>query len=308
LLSNQRVLWPALAEEFKAINVPFEPPRVKGFPESDTGRLVLALMRITCNPNDYVAHRVILGLLPRVGIGTCNNICKEVIINNLNYRRIFYQMPAGVFDVRQMKALNRACSTCGQISTWNIHDTLDQRMSEIVAIITNLFGTVEVQSWLNYASLLPTGTTLEELRDFLWADTDEQQAKLLQTVYTRLNLPFSPEELLPDRVRVMTMHGVKGLSGRVVFIPGFEEDVFPGPWRQPYPGLILEAARLLYVSITRAQVACVISHAETRIVNGQFIKPTHCRFCTQLGKAFTRRTSGLSDYEVRDIAQMCDKL
>ena len=125
--------------------------------------------------------------------------------------------------------------------------------------------------------------TIEEVQDFLWTDTDEQQAVLLQAVLDRLNLPLSAAGVLPPRVRVMTMHGAKGLSGKVVFIPGLEEEILPGPWRQPYPGLVLEAARLLYVSITRARATCIISYARTRVVHGQFGSHTPSRFAVHLG-------------------------
>jgi superfamily I DNA/RNA helicase len=58
-----------------------------------------------------------------------------------------------------------------------------------------------------------------------------------------------------NRVRVMTMHGAKGLSARVVFIPGLEHGVLPNAHQAPYPAQLLEAARLLYVSITRARAS-----------------------------------------------------
>jgi len=198
----------------------------------------MSLMRIVCGGDDYVAHRVFLGLLPRVGIGTCYTICEAVIANNMNYRNLFYQpLPAGVFTGRALTALNRARGVCGQLSTWQSADTIGQRMADISAIINSLFGPQEVQIWQAYALSLPAGMTLEELRDFLWADTDEQQAALLEAVYERLNLPVPAGGLLPPRVRVMTMHGAKGLSARVVFIPGLEEETLPGPWRQPHaPG------------------------------------------------------------------------
>jgi len=99
----------------------------------------------------------------------------------------------------------------------------------------------------------------------------------------------------------MTMHGAKGLSGKIVFVPGLEEEILPGPWRQPYPGLVLEAARLLYVSITRARAACIISYARTRIVHGQFGNQTPSRFATSLGGPFVARTSGLNAVEVGHI-------
>ncbi len=78
---------------------------------------------------------------------------------------------------------------------------------------------------------LPSG--LVELRDFLWADTDEQHDALLRAIYDRLGRPIPAAGLLSDRVRVLTMHGAKGLSAKVVFVPGLEEEVLPGPCRQP---------------------------------------------------------------------------
>jgi DNA helicase-2/ATP-dependent DNA helicase PcrA len=91
LISNQRTLLPPLAKEFQKAGVAYEPPRTEGFLDSRTGRLVLAAIRIVCNGDDYVGHRVLLGLLPGVGVGTCNAVAEAVIANNLNYRSIFYQ-------------------------------------------------------------------------------------------------------------------------------------------------------------------------------------------------------------------------
>jgi len=106
----------------------------------------------------------------------------------------------------------------------------------------------------------------------------------------------------------MSMHGAKGLSARVVFVPGLEDDIFPGPWRQPYPGLVLEAARLLYVSITRARAACVLSYARRRIVQGQALTMAASRFTTTVGGPFVPRTGGFQPAEVQqilaDVAQL----
>ena len=63
--------------------------------------------------------------------------------------------------------------------------------------------------------------TLEELRNWLWADTDEQQMAVLQAVFTRLNQQMPAAAMLPPHVRIMSMHGAKGLSSPIVFVPGF---------------------------------------------------------------------------------------
>lgn len=302
LISNQRALLPLFDSEFQNAGVDYEPPRAEGFLDSKAGRLVLAMMRIVCQPNDYVAHRVLLGLRPGIGIGTCSTITDAVVANNLNYRSLFYQaLPAGLFRGRAATALNHARSICSQVQTWQPTDTLGARLNDITSIIQAVFDPSQVQSWQTYAGVLPGGMNLQELRDYLWADTDEQQAALLESVFNRLALPIPPVGVLLPRVRVMTMHGAKGLSARIVFIPSLEEDILPGPWRQPYPGLVLEAARLLYVSITRARAACIISYARTRIVHGQFQNHPPSRFAPQLASPFLPRTSGLDHAEIQSI-------
>ena len=192
-----------------------------------------------------------------------SQVADTVIENNLNYRSIFYQpLPAGVFTGRPLTALNKAREFCSVIQGWLKCDTIGQRKEDIAGILRDIFGDVEAETWRSYADGLPAGMTLEELRDYLWADTDEQQSALHEAVLTRLSLSIPAEGVLSPRVRIMTMHGAKGLSGKIVFIPGLEEAILPGPKRSPYPGLGLEAARLLYMSITRAKAACIISYAD----------------------------------------------
>ena len=103
----------------------------------------------------------------------------------------------------------------------------------------------------------------------------------------------------------MSMHGAKGLSAKVVFIPGLEEAILPGSKRAQYPGLVLEAARLLYVSITRARATCVLSYAERRMVYGDWVRYPPSRFAPQLNGVFVHRMGGLTGEEVREIADAC---
>jgi DNA helicase-2/ATP-dependent DNA helicase PcrA len=309
LLSNQRTLLPVLDTEFQSAGVAYEPPRAEGFLDSKAGRWVLAVLRIVCNRDDYVAHRVLVGLRSGIGLGTCSAITDAVITNNLNYQSIFYQaLPAGVFTGRALTAVNNARAICSQIQGWSPTDPIGQHMASISTGLTTVFSIADAQSWQNLANALPTNMTLEELRDYLWADTDAQQEALLQAVYTRLGVTIPSAGVLPPRVRVMTMHGAKGLSAKVVFVPGLEEEILPGPWRQPYPGLVLEAARLLYVSITRARVACVLSYAQHRTVQGQFTRQTPSRFVANVGGPFVPRSAGLSGSDIGFITNEASHL
>lgn len=302
LVSNQRALLPSLRAAFEAAGVAFEPPAAAGYRDTPSGRLVYALTRLVCNADDYVAHRTLLGLRNGVGIGTASGITDAVIQNNLNYRSIFYQaIPNGVFNPRMTTALGHARTLCAQVQGWQSGDSIDAHLPDLNAIVTATLGQAEGQEWQQYVAVLPVGMTLEELRNYMTTDTDEQQALLLQAVFQRLDLQLPLQGAIPDRVRVMTMHGAKGLSAKVVFIPGLEEQLLPGPWRQPYPGLVLEAARLLYVSVTRARAACIMSYAQTRMVNGQFQQSPPSRFVPHLGGVFAARIGGLSPAEVQQV-------
>jgi len=118
-----------------------------------------------------------------------------------------------------------------------------------------------------------------------------------------------PEEaVLPERVRLMTMHGAKGLSASVVFIPALEDTILPGTKRVPYPGLVLEAARLLYVSITRARAVCIMSNAYRRFFNGKNIAQAPSRFTASLGGAFQQRGSGLQAAEIQSAIAMLQEI
>ena len=302
LLSNQRELFPGLRDALNELNVAFEPPKAESFIDSTSGRFILAMVRIVCDMDDHVAHRLLLGLRRGVGIGTSSAIAAGVVNSSLNYRDVFYnQIPAGVFTGRALTAINHAKQVCAQISAWQKTDTVSQRGVNIGAILGMSFNAAEAQRWQTYAAALPPDMTLEELRDYLWADTDEQQIGVLTAVFERLNQPVPRNAVLPPRVRIMSMHAAKGLSARVVFIPGMEEHVFPGPWRQPYPGLVLEAGRLLYVSVTRARAACVLSYSASRLSQGQMLRTTASRFTTNVDGPFIRRHAGLQAHEVQQI-------
>jgi superfamily I DNA/RNA helicase len=308
LLSNSRALEHEITTQMDGLQVPYTSASGEDFVDTESGRFVLSFLRIINNPNDYVAHRAILGLLPGVGVGTCNQLCGLVIQNALNYRNIFHDpLPNGVFTGRILTALNRARAAVTAFQTWTPDDTLASKRNDFTTILTTNLGAPAAATWAAESGGLPDGLTLREVRDYLWASSDEQRANILTAALDRLGTPPpAGTTLLPDQVRIMTMHGAKGLSGRVVFIPGLEESMLPGPKRAQYPGLVLEAARLLYVSLTRARAACIVSFASRRTLYGTSQPQTPSRFAAQLNGAFVLRQNGLIGAEVQGIIQHCN--
>src|SRR6056297_1144620 len=74
-----------------------------------------------------------------------------------------------------------------------------------------------------------------------------------------------------EKVSIMTLHAAKGLEFPAVFLPGWEDGLFPSQRSMDESGLkgLEEERRLAYVGITRAEEICTISFAANRRVFGQ---------------------------------------
>lgn len=106
----------------------------------------------------------------------------------------------------------------------------------------------------------------------------------------------------------MSLHGAKGLSFGVVFVPGLEEGLLPSERAAPIPSQVQEAARLLYVAITRARSACLLSYSGTRVVRGEFGGRVPSRLVQYLG-AFDRATDeGLDEDDVGRVTHAYNEM
>lgn len=85
-----------------------------------------------------------------------------------------------------------------------------------------------------------------------------------------------------DAVVMMTMHAAKGLEFPVVFLPGFEEGVFPGVQTMFNPDDVEEERRLAYVAITRAKENLHILNAESRMIFGSTSRNKPSRFLSEI--------------------------
>ena len=87
-----------------------------------------------------------------------------------------------------------------------------------------------------------------------------------------------------DRMSLMTLHAAKGLEFDTVFLPGWEEGLFPSQRTMDESGLagLEEERRLAYVGITRAKVRARISFAANRRVHGTWQSALPSRFITEL--------------------------
>ncbi|MDD3832902.1 MAG: 3'-5' exonuclease [Oscillospiraceae bacterium] len=102
-----------------------------------------------------------------------------------------------------------------------------------------------------------------------------------------------------DTVVLMTMHAAKGLEFPVVFLPGFEDGVFPGMQTLFNPDDMDEERRLCYVAITRAKENLYILNAASRMLYGSTTRNRPSCFLSDIPQEnIERHDSTFSSYNL----------
>jgi DNA helicase-2/ATP-dependent DNA helicase PcrA len=96
-----------------------------------------------------------------------------------------------------------------------------------------------------------------------------------------------------EKINMMTMHAAKGLEFDVVFLPGWEEGLFPHQKSIEEKGQngLEEERRLAYVGITRAKKKAIISFSMNRFYQGDWIDSMASRFIEELPEKYLEKNS-----------------
>ena len=143
---------------------------------------------------------------------------------------------------------------------------------------------------------------LENLKELLRAMHDYDN---LQGFLEHVALATSIDQQWEDeRVNIMTMHAAKGLEFETVFLPGWEEGLFPHQKSLEEKGDVAleEERRLAYVGVTRAKKNAHISFATERSWHGEWIDSLPSRFVSELPDDSIEK----NEEEVKDISDDFD--
>ena len=112
-----------------------------------------------------------------------------------------------------------------------------------------------------------------------------------------------------EKVTIMTIHAAKGLEFDTVYLPGWEEGIFPSQRALDEGGLasLEEERRLAYVAITRAKRRSTVFHAANRRIYGQWTSSLPSRFVAELPEAHIEQETTMSGGESLWRAQWSER-
>ena len=132
---------------------------------------------------------------------------------------------------------------------------------------------------------------LENLKELLNA---MKEFDTLESFLEHVSLATSiDQEWDGEKINMMTMHAAKGLEFDVVFLPGWEEGLFPNQKSIEEKGQngLEEERRLAYVGLTRARKNAIISFSMNRFYQGDWIDSMASRFIDELPEKYLDKNS-----------------
>ncbi len=237
----------------------------------------ISYLRIINQKFDDLAFERILNT-PRRGLGettlkqlhdfsTKNKICLEDSARKLLEINAFKpKIKIGIKNVLDL------------LSKWR-SDLKKNKHHDLMKIVLDDSGYSEM---LKNKKDLENENRIENLKELLRAMHDYENLEgFLEHVALATSIDQEWEE---EKVNVMTMHAAKGLEFETVFLPGWEEGLFPHQKSLEEKGdlALEEERRLAYVGITRAKKNAYISFAMQRLWHGDWMDSLPSRFVNEL--------------------------
>ncbi|MGA3400778.1 MAG: UvrD-helicase domain-containing protein [Acetobacteraceae bacterium] len=267
----------AFEERLILIGVPYRVVGGLRFYERQEIRDAVAYMRATVQPADDLAFERIVNV-PRRGVG-------EAALRSMH-------------ETARADGIPLAAAAARLIETGGLRGKLKEQVGDllrgfarwkaqaeteghVVAVATMLDESGYTTMWQQDKSPEAPGR-LDNLKELVRALGEfETLAGFLDHVSLVME---NDEDAGSDRVNLMTLHGAKGLEFDTVFLPGWEEGLFPNQRALDEGGLksLEEERRLAYVGLTRARRRAIVSHAANRRIYANWQTSIPSRFVDEL--------------------------
>ncbi len=239
----------------------------------------MAYLRIVASNYDDLAFERIINV-PKRGLGT-----KAILDIETNARK----NNLSLLESCKILSTNNHFNSKTSINLKNFLNSLDAwklksqqlPITELVEVILEESGYAEM--WKNDKSPEAEGR-LENLKELVSAVSEfETLGSFLEHIQLVMDNSINNNK---DSVNMLTLHAAKGLEFDHVFLPGWEEEIFPNK-RSLDENLnegLEEERRLAYVGLTRAKKKVWVLHANTRYIHGNWLFCSPSRFLKELPK------------------------
>ena len=264
-------------DRFVSIGLPYKVIGGPRFYERKEIRDANAYFRLAIQPNDSLALERILNV-PKRGIGeTTLKKIKDYAKNN-NIPTI--DSIRDLIKTSEIKPKTKI--SLGHFieltERWN--DLIAERNHyEMAEIILEDSGYLEM---LRNDDTITAAGRLDNIKElFRSIEPFESLNAYLEHISLVMEIDKNPEG---NKVSLMTLHAAKGLEFDYVFLPGWEEGVFPNQRSLDEGGVksLEEERRLAYVGITRAKIKSSIFYAANRKMHNQWLSSIPSRFVNEL--------------------------
>jgi len=254
------------------------------FYERQEIRDAMAYLRLVNQPDDGLAFERIINV-PKRGLGDAT--LKQI---NAAARALNVSLPEAarrIVETDELKPAPRRTLTqlVRDLERWRalVETTAHTELAQIV-----LEESGYTDMWRNDKSIEAPGR-LDNLKELIPAMEEfESLGGFLEHVSLVMENAAAGDG---EMITLMTLHGAKGLEFDIVFLPGWEEGLFPSQRSLDENGMkgLEEERRLAYVGLTRAKKRAYISFAANRQIHGMWQNALPSRFIAELPKAHLER-------------------
>ena len=265
-------------ERFVDIGIPYKVIGAKFYERLEI-RDALAYLRVVQQPNDDLALERIINV-PKRGLGTSTTslIHSYAKKNNISFFSASQELL--LTDELRPNVKRTLQNLINQFIDWNNHN---KEISHTDLALKVLEESGYIGHWQNENSIEGEGR-LENLKELINAMSGFDN---LSGFLEHISLVMDGDnEAEAGEVSLMTLHAAKGLEFEAVFLPGWEEGMFPSQRSIDELGLsgLEEERRLAYVGITRAKKRLFITFAANRQIHGLWQGSIPSRFISELPK------------------------
>jgi len=276
----------AFEERLILLGIPYRVVGGPRFYERAEIRDALAYMRLLASPADDLAFERIVNT-PRRGVG---DGALRAITSHARAEKLPLSLAAEALlgtDLLKGRARPALAEFFRDLSRWR---AMLDREGHVATVAAMLDESGYTEMWRKDPSPEAPGR-LDNLRELLRAIADFET---LEGFLEHVALVTENDEASDgDRVTLMTLHAAKGLEFDTVFLPGWEEGLFPNQRALDDGGekALEEERRLAYVGLTRARRRAIISWAANRRLYASWQAAIPSRFLAELPEAEVQRVA-----------------